>query len=222
MLGQRAARLLDAPTRPVVPQRINLDAARLTTQERLGRWRALSLKVFLILQNVQLKRTSQEILGRDAYRRIFQQLDGMLYPTAPVVMHRVINGQVMGKQLPLREEESSDMQAMCQHPFDQIKTRGNQKAKWFTCLRCSARWERKALPEQTGPAQSTDLITFGEKMIGKTYEEAFEDTEYVRWVLTTAESGEAQAYPGLIRLARFFAEAEAEVALQEEDLMEDA
>ena len=57
-------------------------------------------------------------------------------------------------------------------------------------------------------------------MVGKTYEEASKDPEYVRWVLTTAESGEAQVFPGLIRLARFFAEAEAEAALQE-DHMED-
>ena len=112
------------------------------------------------------------------------------------------------------------MQAMCQHPFEQLKMRGNQKAKWLTCLRCSARWERKALPEQTGSAQSTDLITFGEQMVGKTYEEASKDPEYVRWVVTTAESGEAQAFPGLTRLARFLAEAEAAAAFQE-DHMED-
>ena len=87
-------------------------------------------------------------------------------------------------------------------------------AKWF-CLLCSARWEMKEIPVQEGEARGTDLITFGEMFIGQTYDEAAKDTEYVRWVLTTAESGEHQTFPGLMRLGRYVAAQEGARVLEE-------
>ena len=47
------------------------------------------------------------------------------------------------------------------------------------------------------------------------YEEAAKGPEYVRRVLTTAESGEPQASPGLVRLVRHLTTREVEMTLEE-------
>ena len=40
----------------------------------------------------------------------------------------------------------------CQHPADALRCRGNQRAKWWTCTHCGARWSR---PEEVPASSAT-------------------------------------------------------------------
>ena len=136
MLGARACRVLAgtdraAPSRPTRPE-----TPTLTPEQRHGRWKAMTIKLMLVVRNFFLKKITQEILGIPAYRTIFQQVDHMERPAAAEqVVHRVINGEIVGEILKSGKKVPTDEAMLCPHPLDQMKRRGNRDEKWWICFK---------------------------------------------------------------------------------------
>ena len=209
MLGARALRVLAGKETPgPSSKKKSSEVARLTPEQRCHQWKRITSKILLVVRNLEIKRTTQQILGVEQYRRIFRQIDQIESPAAPSqVVHRVINGEIVGQVLASTGKETSTDAFLCQHPIDAMKRRGNRTQSWWTCMRCQTRWERLPLPVQEGQPQDYDLVTFG-KYVGRTYQEVYEDPPYSEWVLRTVESGETSQYPDMKRLALYLVQKE--------------
>ena len=205
MLGARACRVLAGAS--AAPQSstngpVHPKMAKLSPESRLARWKMIVIKLMLVLRNFWMKQISQEILGRDTYRRLFQQINRTERPQASdQIVHKVINGEIVGEELKTGTKTPTTEALMCQHPMKSMKARGNKNEKWWTCEACQMRWKRIPLQENTGPPLATDLVTFGTKYVGRTYREVFADKEYSDWILRTAETEDHRMFDGLRRLA---------------------
>jgi hypothetical protein len=155
-------------------------------------WKIVVLKVLWVLDNYQLKKRTQAVLGKDAYLRIIQQAKTEPEPTEQ--FSKVINGEIVGKALPPGDGVQEVDPAQCEHPTTCMKRRGNKKNAWWTCNQCLSRWERKSLDSQASRSEiprGTDLVTFG-RHVGKTFAHVYNELpQYGQWVLSTVETEES-------------------------------
>ena len=135
MLGARACRIAQGQssssnqeTQPAT----TAPGAKLTTDQRLARWRIVVLKLFLVLDNFHLKKRTQAVLGKDAYLRIFHQVKDQ-ENAPPPDLSTVINGENVGKQLSPGEGRVEMDPEQCPHPTDRMKRHGNRTSKWWIC-----------------------------------------------------------------------------------------
>ena len=101
MLGERACRIAQGQSSSSNQESqpgTTTNDARLTTEQRLARWKILALKLFMVLDNFHLKKRTQAVLGKDAYLRIFHQVKDQVDAPPPQVSN-VINGEIVGKPL---------------------------------------------------------------------------------------------------------------------------
>ena len=172
-------------------------------------WRRLVLKIVWLFQMIDQRCRTKAILGEKVYDAWFTvPMPQSVSQSSQPVVHRIINGQVVGRQLERGEGAKDRLKAtmdpiMCQHPTENMKARGNAKALWWFCEKCASRWHRQAVSEvnQSVEPRTEDLITFG-KHAGKKYVEVYmHEPKYCEWVMETVAEGEAS--PELARLAHF-------------------
>ena len=162
------------------------------------------LKLFLVLDNFQLKKCTQAVLGKDAYLRIFHQVRDQEEAPQPQVSN-VINGEIVGKQLSPGEGRVEVDPEQCRHPLDRMKRHGNRTSKWWTCHQCQSRWERMTIEQAmpTGIPRGTETLLFG-KHVGQTFAHVFDNLpSYAQWVIKTAQEHGDEAHPQLLRLAKY-------------------
>ena len=206
MLGSRACHILSSASgSSTLPSgsRVAAGTARLSTTERLARWKVMVLKLFWVLRCFQQKRAAQAALGTEPYKRIFNKYDKMKTDgqTAPT---QVINGEAVGKPLPDGTGTRTVEANVCQHPLMAMKARGNKTQKWWTCNLCQSRWERVPLdlPAPTMEPRDIDVMQIG-KYQGKTFQEIYETQgHYCQWVLQTVDC-EPSSSQHLKRLASY-------------------
>jgi len=180
--------------------------AKLTESERNARWKIVTIKLLWVLRNFLMKNCTQAVLGREAYQRIFHRIKSSAESSRGIV-NRVINGEIVGKALSSNASLDTpviNLPEMCQHESRYMKTRGNRTTKWWTCVSCQSRWERRPLDTTpaTGPPTDTEVLTFG-KFVGQTYlQTATMNPNYCKWILQTAD-GDGDSSPQLTRFAQY-------------------
>ena len=93
------------------------------------------------------------------------------------------------------------MPEQCHHPLASMKPRGNRNQKWWTCLQCQARLERKSI-DHDAEITPNDLMNFG-TYATMTYEEVvIHHPVYCGWVTNTMEL-ESEVSPQLARFAQY-------------------
>ena len=207
MLGERACRIAQGQSSSSNQESqpgTTTNDARLTTEQRLARWKIFALKLFMVLDNFLLKKRTQAALGKDAYLRIFQQARNQ-GDTPPPQVSKVINGEVVGKPLPPGEGNVEVEPEQCQHPVNRMIRHGNRTSKWWTCHQCQSRWERMTIEQAmpTGIPRGTEALLFG-KHAGQTFAQVFDNLpSYTQWVIKTAQEHGDEAHPQLLRLAKY-------------------
>ena len=171
--------------------------------------------MFWIFRVAMTKTAAMTLLGREVYLRVFQQVRHQRQEPSTMVT-RVINGDMVGPAMDPENGEASIDPAMCQHPFDKMKTRGNKNDKWWTCILCQSRWKRLPLPPPAeGPPTDEELMGFG-KHSHLNFKTVYETkAEYVQWVLMTVETGEDPSSQ-MRRFAKYACAREAEQATPED------
>jgi hypothetical protein len=172
------------------------------------------LKLLWVLHSVGIKMATQVVLGKEAFKRIFQQHKKSLEKPRMEIL-QVINGEIVGKPLPPSTGTWEVDPATCQHDRMHLKRRGNKNSGWWTCIACNSRWERKSVDEihQDVQGKDTDLVGFGAHA-NKTYRQVYETEKgYCRWVLMTAEVVEEWS-PALARVAKDLVKKESQEAAQ--------
>ena len=128
MLGEWACRIVQGQRRSSnqeTPLETTPGEAKLTTDQRLARWKVLALKLLMVLDNFLLKKRTQAVLGRDAYFRILHQVRNQGDEPPPQVS-KVINGEIVGKPLSPGEGDAEVDPEQCQHPVERLKRHGNR------------------------------------------------------------------------------------------------
>jgi hypothetical protein len=195
-------------------------AASLSESERLSRWRAVVLKMCLVLQTASPQTKAKSLLCETEYRRLFIESQMEVPKTASKIHYQHHpNGQLIGRELAkgVGTKDAKNARhdpAVCQHPSHALTARGNKTLKWWTCLYCQSRWERLDADEVGLTMDEPDdmtVICFGKhKHSASTYLEVYDrDKGYCKWVKMTAETGDAS--PQLRRFA---------IYLQKKDLEE--
>jgi len=213
MLAARASRLLGlggSSSSSANPTQRTL-GDRLSEPQRLARWKIFTLKLLWVLDAFGRKRRTQAVLGEDSYRKIFQEArtreEKDLHHNRPLTT--IINGEIVGKPLKPGDGEVLTDPAMCSHPSPSMKRRGN-KMKWWTCVQCQSRWERRSMEEQIpeGPPRGIEMMMQGTSA-GSDFNHIYETRkEYCKWVLLTAAEGVEEATPQLLRLATYIRQRE--------------
>jgi hypothetical protein len=210
----RACRILGStPESPAIVSPPTVAAtARLSSHERLSRWKSLMLKIQQMFYCLWIQTKTALLLGQPVYNQLFNARQYQI-ATPPSTKLRFIRGEVVGKQLPRGQgkEDASTAHVnpgLCHHPEDTMKPRGNLGNKWWTCKKCLCRWERLSHSEitpTTGTVDHLDLMTFG-KHTGETYQEiAMHDPSYCIWARRTVEE-EPTASQGLQRFVQYLTE----------------
>ena len=172
----------------------------------MARWKIVVLKLLLVLENFNLKKRTQAVLGKEVYLRIFHQVRDQDTATTQDVT-KVINGEIVGKPMTPGEGRVEMDPEQCQHPTDRMKRAGNKAAKWWTCQQCQSRWTRMSLEDAvpTGIPRGSEILFFG-KHVGKTFAHVFDNLpSYAQWVIRTAQEHGEEAQPQLLRLAKYLA-----------------
>ncbi len=204
MLGARASRLSTSTSTDPASRseqcRRGASAARLSATTLIARWKQIATKLMMILRLFAVKKSAQAVLGRSVYLRLMKDVqqhdDSSRSPEAPSV---VINGEVLGAPLARGHGVAKEHPTTCLHPSTMIRPRANARQRWFTCLQCLARWDRKPL-EYGGPAKETDYMRFGSHS-DLTYAEVVQQfPRYCHWVTQTREV-EVDSCPMLKRFA---------------------
>ena len=184
---------------------------RLPTERLVASWKRMMLKVSLIFQTIAQRSKVKMLLGPAVYDVWFTPAvqESTSQSSQPVV-HRVIKGQAVGRQLSkgtgVKDLMNVHMDpAMCQHPEEHMAHRGNKTSQWWICKKCASRWARMDFAQVNPSADplDDDLVTFG-KHLGKTYTQVYaSDPGYCEWVMQTVSQGESANAPALERLAHF-------------------
>jgi hypothetical protein len=148
LLGQRLCRILEAASAASSsrepPSVAQFAAAKLSPSARMARWKIMVVELFWVLRNFELKCCAQEVLGRSAYLRIFQQIESTKEQVKDIPL-KIIDGQVVGKPLPQGQGTGNVDPVMRQHLKENMKTRANKTEEWWTCAMCQSRWERQTV-----------------------------------------------------------------------------
>ena len=169
------------------------------------------LKVSLIFQTIAQRSKVKMLLGPKVYDVWFTPaVQESISQSSQPVVHRVIKGQAVGLRLisggGKEDKKKAHMDpAICQHPEEDMKERGNKGSKWWFCAKCMSRWVRTDLAlvnSATPEPNSQDLVTFGKHM-GRTYEQVLQDPSYCNWIMDTVAQGESIQNTNLLRLAEY-------------------
>ena len=175
----------------------------------IARWRAIKIKLMMVIRLFAIKKSAQAVLGRDTYLRILKDVQHQNEEDARPqdVPSRIVQGELLGAPLRRGTGAARLHPTQCDHPETSVKARANAKAKWFTCLQCQARWERKSL-EPMEITTEHDFLLFGCHK-DKTYGEMRQHhPSYCKWVLRTTEL-ETDTCPMLMRFASWLMEVDA-------------
>ena len=204
------------------------------------------IKISWIFMALKMKTACTAVLGKDNYLRLHQDAKrSQKKPGEEEDYSRVINGQILGKELDKKGNGIPDVDpSVCDNPTTAIKARSNKRKDpktgeikgqdWFTCVKCQTRWERLPGPEKGASTGSKDqdpnlfqktnqemgdeLINFGKYQGQLTYLQIYqEDRQYVDWVMATHET--ERSSPQLSRFAAWINQYEALKA--EEELNQD-
>ena len=211
MLGERACRIVQgqrsSSSNQGTSSGVTTGPAKLTTDQRLARWKIFVLKLIMVLDNFHLKKRTQAVLGKDAYLRIFHQVKDQGDAPPPQITN-VINGEIVGKPLSPGEGTVEVDPTQCQHPVQRMKRHGNRSSKWWTCHACQSRWERMKAEDSipTGTPKGTEILLFG-KHVGLTFSHVFDHLpSYAQWVIRTAQEHGDESQPQLLRLAKYLSQ----------------
>ena len=151
-------------------------------------------------------------IGERTYKILFGSLRQTQLSDAAekkMVVTKILDGQIMGKELPPSKTEKTPTSgtrvdpSLCQHPPHELRQGGNKSAKWFTCLDCTTRWERTPIPEQLDHPAASDLMLFG-RYAAETYHKVITQyPNYTAWCRKTAEEAEFSKEPCSRQLSRF-------------------
>ena len=224
----RACRILGStPESPAIVSQPTVAAtARLSPHERLSRWKSLLLKIQQMFYCLWTQTKTALLLGQPVYNQLFNARQYQI-ATPPQTKLRFIRGEVVGKQLAkgtgTKDAGKAHMNpGLCQHPEEFMKPRGNKGNKWWTCEKCTCRWERLDQAEitpTTGAVDHLDLMTFG-KHTGETYEKiATHDHSYCIWARRTVEE-EPTASQGLQRFVQYLEQLALSATFEADDFHE--
>lgn len=211
MLGQRASRICagaPASSQPVRGSSAVGAVEHLSPIVREAKWRQFALKLMLVLRSYVQKRALQAMLGKEVYARIFEttkkQEERMTADQHLVGDGRVINGEIVGRPLTAGGAKATVDPAICQHHSAAMKARANRSQKWWTCIDCQSRWDRRdmSIYEDQDPSAS-ELILFGKYQGSEMASVRATDRNYCQWVLYTAEQENTKACPHLLRFATY-------------------
>ena len=219
MLGARASRLSQNQSRATGSSGTRITTpttACLTSTTRLSLWKNLCVKILYILDSFDRRHRLGAILGKAAYKRIYNQFDKAKDPNT--IVNRIIHGEIVGKPMKISQGDrlahSRADTMMCQHPTEDMKRRGNKTSNWWTCKTCHSRWERLSLPgfeETIRQSLPTDVVVFG-KHVGRTFKQVYEeDPQYCQWCVTTQQQ-QSDVLPGLDRFATWVQQVEIRIA----------
>ena len=167
----------------------------------------MALKLIYVIRYSFYKEKVVHILGRSAFLRIFDREKKEEAKAREV--SRIVDGEAVGKPMTQATGKVAVDPALCQHPNQSMKRRGNNKAKWWTCSACQSRWVRVPIEEISAVGPIDDFpILFG-KHTGKTFSWVYEnDKYYSEWVMKTAEQEASHASAPLKMFAQYIAERE--------------
>jgi hypothetical protein len=143
MIGARAARILEGISAAVSSASAAARVAILTPGQRLARWWSMVLKLLWVFRALSTKTATTAVIGVEAYRAIVEGVRTGDKP--PPEIFRICHGEGVGRPLPATTSGTVSP-TMCQHA--ELARRGNKSSRWWTCKRCSSRWERVPLDEK--------------------------------------------------------------------------
>jgi hypothetical protein len=139
MLGIRASRI--AATSGAAPREVAGPtlAAQLSPEQRIARWRVLSLK--------ETKAAAVAVLGQGPYQSVVQEIPSEGRTSTLTSLHRICHGEGVGRELPQSKSTGAapGSRATCKH--DDLRKLGNNSLKWWCCTMCGAIFERTGLDE---------------------------------------------------------------------------
>ena len=213
----RTCRILQGPSATSTSQFGNAPHQRTTPNRlpnhvRIHLWRRLLLKIGWVFEQITLQTRNRAILGEKVYNSWFTApMPEWVSEATQQVVHRVIKGQAVGRQLP-RGTGAKDLAkahmdpTMCKHPEDDMIIRGNAKQRWWMCTKCASRWNRLEVAEVNASPEpmDDDVVTFGKHMGKKFVEVYMQHPDYCEWVMhTVAQADTFTPSAELQRLAHF-------------------
>jgi len=167
----------------------------------------------MVLYSFHYKNSVMAALGERAYKTIFGTLRQNQIEDAEekkMTVTRILDGQIMGKELPLSKTEKSSAPGasrldplLCQHQPLNIRQGANRTSKWFTCLDCTMRWERIPIPPQSEFPQGTDLMLFGRHQCQTYHTVVTQFPRYGVWCRKTLEESKVTGDQCSRQLSRF-------------------
>ena len=150
----------------------------------------------MVLDGAFVKKARIAILGQDVYQNIFAEIKRVARQeeaTRESKNWQVIDGQYVGRKYTKATKGTPEVDpAVCSHAAQNMRSRGNGRQNWWTCIACLTRWERIPIEIKDAGADATDhdVLAFG-KHAGKTYLEVLTDhPSYAKWVISTDEYGD--------------------------------
>ena len=137
MLGSRAARLVDPAENKTTRTKPTKTLVRKLTEDQTdARWKSITLKILQVIRLIAHKHQVITLLTKPVYLRIFgefRQQEQTFRQNQDFIIHRVIDGEIMGMELPqasasskINENKLSPLE--CQHPPTQVVRGGNKNA----------------------------------------------------------------------------------------------
>ena len=170
MLAARASRITDATSSRAAPKQQARLEPTLSPVQRINRWRVMTRKLIIVLDAFHYKNCVMAAIGDRPYKTIFRSLRQTQVANAAetkMVIHKILDGQIMGKELGYSKTQklpaagTRTEPTLCQHNPINIRQGANGRSKWFTCVDCTMRWERIPVPEQNEIPDPMDLMMFG-------------------------------------------------------------
>ena len=130
------------------------DNKRMSVPKRLAAWKRLTLAVIQILVTARQQMIVDHIGTKGAQETHEEKDDTPSGSTKRRVKKEGPMAQGIGSQLNKSAAHQRFLVdvGQCQHPSDALRCRGNQRAKWWTCAHCGARWAR---PEEVPASSAT-------------------------------------------------------------------
>ena len=183
-IGSRCQRILQEAPRQKRTVRTRIRSLPENVVMKL--WRTIILKAFQLFHFMEVRQVTVDWLGPQAVQLENSAssssedpwMSGAMKPRWERVLmfkgESFVVGQAMEPgQGKVDAKNFTHDPAMCQHPIDKMKGRGNLSSSlWWMCAACGQRWKRIPLsqyePKKAEPLSDLGLITFG-KYTGHTY-----------------------------------------------------
>ena len=132
-----------------------------TMEQRLGRWKAVLLKILWVFRCMDMKKCAIAVLTKPIYLSIVREQkekDEKATSSDQPGWHagsmygQILQGEKFGHTLKKADGTFDTPPEECKHPAYKIRTRSNVRKdpvtgeikgkSWFTCTQCGMRWER--------------------------------------------------------------------------------